>query len=136
MATPRIAHHDICFGCGLANPFGLQLELEADPAGGLVGRFFVKQDHQGGSGTAHTGILAAALEEAMSLAVGDAGPGSTVTLELERRGSAPVGAYLHATARLVESEAGEHRATAELRGSDGELVAAGRAAFVEPAGGR
>jgi hypothetical protein len=42
-----IRHHDLCFGCGQANPFGLQLELEPDGRGSLDGRFFVKQDHQG-----------------------------------------------------------------------------------------
>jgi hypothetical protein len=40
----RRAHHDLCFGCGLANVFGLHLELEraAGAGGGVAGRFFVK----------------------------------------------------------------------------------------------
>ena len=45
-------HHDLCFGCGLANVFGLHLELERTGGGGLSGRFFVKQDHQGPDGSA------------------------------------------------------------------------------------
>ena len=60
-------HHDLCFGCGVANLFGLQMELERTGAG-VAGRVFLKQDHQGPGGTAHAGVVAAALEEAMALA--------------------------------------------------------------------
>src|SRR5947199_932095 len=67
VADERIRHHDLCFGCGQANLFGLQLELERRPEGGVAGRFFVKQDHQGPPGYAHGGVIAAALDEAMSL---------------------------------------------------------------------
>src|SRR4051794_7815661 len=61
-----ITHHELCFGCGLANLFGLQLELEPSD-GGVAGRFFVKQDHQGPPGFAHGGVIATALDEAMAL---------------------------------------------------------------------
>ena len=47
-----LAHHDLCFGCGLANVFGLQIELERRDDGSVAGRFFVKQDHQGPPGCA------------------------------------------------------------------------------------
>src|ERR671921_561739 len=50
-----------------SNLFGLHLELEPHPEGGLAGRFFVKQNHQGPPGHAHGGIVGAALDEAMSL---------------------------------------------------------------------
>ena len=59
-----IAHHEFCFGCGQANLFGLQLELDARDDGSVAGRFFVKQDHQGPPGYAHGGVLATALDEA------------------------------------------------------------------------
>ena len=65
----RPEHHDLCFGCGLSNPFGLQLDAQHDGAA-IVGRFFVKQDHQGPSRGAHPGVLAAALLEAVALAGG------------------------------------------------------------------
>src|SRR5918997_1999277 len=74
-----LRHHDLCFGCGQANLFGLQLEL-ARSGNGVEGRFFVKQDHQGPDGNAHPGVLAAALEEALSLAGAPAG--GRVELEL------------------------------------------------------
>jgi hypothetical protein len=94
-----LSHHDLCFGCGQANLFGLQLERD---------RFFVKQDHQGPERAAHPGIVVTALLEAMSQAGGDP---RSVCVELT--GSAPVG-------RFVEVEADAARATARI---DGEVIA-------------
>src|SRR4051812_11893123 len=67
VADDRIRHHELCFGCGQSNLFGLQIELERRAGGGVEGRFFVKQDHQGPPGFAHGGVIAAALDEAMAL---------------------------------------------------------------------
>ena len=94
-----MSHGDLCFGCGQANLFGLQLE---------GGRFFVKQDHQGPDGGAHPGILMTALAEAMLLAGGDVG-----RLRFELHADAPVGAF-------VEIETTPSGATATC---DGEVVA-------------
>src|SRR6187397_2659527 len=95
MASERLAHHDLCFGCGLANPFGLQLELDRRPEGGVAGRFFVKQDHQGPPGYAHGGVIAGALDEAMALVLhGRPGVAVTGRLEVELEAPAPVGAYV------------------------------------------
>jgi hypothetical protein len=94
-----LTHHDLCFGCGQANLFGLQLE---------DGRFFVKQDHQGPDGAAHPGILVTAMAEAMLLA------GRQVTrMDVELRAPAPVGEF-------VEVEATPSGATARC---GGEVVA-------------
>jgi acyl-coenzyme A thioesterase PaaI-like protein len=98
-----LSHHDLCFGCGQANLFGLQMEN---------GRFFVKQDHQGPDGTLHPGLLATALIEAMSLA-----GGTTSSAQVELRQPVPVGEF-------VEIEASASEATARL---GGEVVAECRA---------
>ena len=85
----RIGHGELCFGCGLANLFGLQLEAERD--GAVVrGRFFVKQDHQGPGGTLHPGVLTTALEEVAGLAVRAAGHDPAVVLRLELDQLSPV----------------------------------------------
>jgi acyl-coenzyme A thioesterase PaaI-like protein len=133
-----LRHHDLCFGCGQANLFGLQLELERRDGGSVAGRFFVKQDHQGPPGHAHGGIVGAALDDAMALASGE-GPESAITarLEVDLRAPAPVGAFLLLEAS-VEPGGGrrlEGRATA--RREDGTLVAEARAVLVRaerPAG--
>ncbi len=125
-----LAHHDLCFGCGIANLFGLQLELERD-AGGVSGRFFMKQDHQGPPGVAHGGIVATALDEAMALLIHAEGIHAlTRRLEIELLAPAPVGTFglvsaridtrderrLQATAELRSREAGTERALARARG--------------------
>jgi acyl-coenzyme A thioesterase PaaI-like protein len=118
-ADPRIAHHDLCFGCGQANLFGLQLEVESRSNAKVAGRFFVKQDHQGPPGCAHGGVLAAALDEAMALLLFSQGRDArTVRLEVDLVAPAPVGEFV-----LVE---------AELQGAEGrELVLAARASAPE-----
>jgi hypothetical protein len=101
----RLGHHDLCFGCGLANVFGLHLEVERAPGGGgVTGRFFVKQDHQGAPGVAHPGVVAAALEEALAIA-GGAYPRRVV---VEHHADTPVGTFVEITAAN-----GRARATGE-----------------------
>jgi acyl-coenzyme A thioesterase PaaI-like protein len=108
-----VAHHELCFGCGSANVFGLHLELERTDAGGLAGRFFVKQDHQGPGGTVHAGVLVAALTEALSLAAGS--PPASLAVDLH--GTARVGTFVR-----VETDAEGSRAVA--LGDDGEVAVA------------
>jgi hypothetical protein len=112
----RAAHHELCFGCGLANVFGLSLEAQLDDQGVVRGRFFVKQDHQGADGSAHPGILAAALLEGIQLAQVD-GPSPALRVALDVRGTAAVGSFL-------DLEATAERAT--LRGEHGDVVASAR----------
>jgi acyl-coenzyme A thioesterase PaaI-like protein len=132
-----LVHHDLCFGCGQANLFGLQVELERRDDGSVAGRFFVKQDHQGPPGHAHGGIVGAALDEAMALASGE-GPESAITarLEIDLRAPAPIGAFLELEARV--EPAGDRRlhGSATARREDGTLVAEARGILVraEPAG--
>jgi acyl-coenzyme A thioesterase PaaI-like protein len=116
-----LRHHELCFGCGQANPFGLQLELERRPDGAVEGRFFVKQDHQGPGGVAHEGLLAAALEEALALAAGR----PPTRLEVELVAGAPVGAFVSVRARAE----GELRFSAVASGEEGRVLARAAGTF-------
>ena len=126
----EIRHHDLCFGCGQANLFGLQLELE--PSGdGAEGRFFVKQDHQGPPGYAHGGVIGAALDEAMALLVFDRGTFAvTGRLEIDLLKPAPVGTFVKVSARLVEEGERTLELSAEAAGEDEQRLAAARGTFV------
>lgn len=126
-----ITHHELCFGCGQANLFGLQLEVSERDDGSVAGRCFIKQDHQGPPGYAHGGILAAALDEAMALLIHGQGIHALTTgLEIRLRAPAPVGAFLDVEARLDERQGRrlELSATASSGGAD---VATARGTFVE-----
>ena len=132
MADPdsRIIHHDLCFGCGQANLFGLQLEVEPC-ANGVAGRFFVKQDHQGPPGYAHGGVIAAALDEAMALLVVERGTFAvTGRLEIDLLAPAPVGAFVGVSARVEQEGERTLALAAEAAGEDGRRLAVARGTFV------
>ena len=127
-----LSHHELCFGCGAANLFGLQMEIEPVEAG-VAGRFFLKQDHQGPPGHAHGGILASALDEAMAMALWAEGlRAPTRSLEVDLLAPAPVGVFLKLEARIESRDEGKVWAVATAR--DGSrVIAEGRALFVESA---
>ena len=127
----RIRHHDLCFGCGQANLFGLQIELERSEGGGVEVRFFVKQDHQGPPGYAHGGVISAALDEAMSLLLHGQGTFAlTGELQVELKAPAPVGSFVALRADVEEVSGRSIRVAAEASGDDG-LVAVAQGTFVE-----
>jgi len=130
-----LVHHDLCFGCGVANLFGLQMEVEPSGEGseGVTGRFFLKQDHQGPPGLAHGGVLACALDEAMALCVhGEGTLAMTGRLEVEFRAPAAVGTFVRVDARVERRDGRRVEVSARARQVSGErsIVAEGRASFV------
>jgi acyl-coenzyme A thioesterase PaaI-like protein len=77
-------------------------------------------------------LLAAALDEAMSLAVHREALALTASIEAHLRARVPVGTYVQVSARVERREGRKRWASAELRDGEGALVAEGRALFVEP----
>jgi hypothetical protein len=123
-----LVHHELCFGCGRTNVFGLLLDAEQTAPGSVAGRAFVKQDHQGATtGQAHEGVLTAAMTEAMSFAVG---PGPRLqTFEVDVLGTAPVGAFLDLEAHVEGRDGLTTHATA-VASAEGRPVARARATYV------
>ncbi len=108
-----LVHHELCFGCGRQNVFGLLCELAPAEDGRVRGRCFIKQDHQGPDpGTAHPGVLATALIEALAFAGAD-----LIGVQLTFERAAEIGTF-------VELEATAERASAR---SAGRLLASARA---------
>ena len=131
-ARESVRHHELCFGCGRQNLFGLQLEALRAGEGGITGRFFVKQDHQGPPGIAHGGIVGTALDEAMALAVHAEGLlAVTSRLELELERPAAVADFVEVSARVESRDGGRVHVVAEARSGDGTRLASGRGTFVE-----
>jgi len=131
----RIVHHDLCFGCGHANLFGLQLEVSAREGGGVAGRLFVKQDHQGPPGFAHGGVLATALDETMALLLHEQGDlALTARLDVELLAPAPIGAFVEVQAAIEEEQGRKLLLSAEAKAADGgETLARARGTFVRRA---
>jgi acyl-coenzyme A thioesterase PaaI-like protein len=125
-----LTHHELCFGCGSANLFGLQMELEPS-ADGVAGRFFLKQDHQGPPNVAHGGILASALDEAMAMVIWAEGVlAPTRRLEVDLLAPAPVGVFLQLEAKIESRDGAKTWVVGSVRDED-RLVAQGRALFIE-----
>ena len=116
-----LRHHELCFGCGRTNLFGLLVEVDEVGPDAVAGRCFVKQDHQGPDrGNAHEGVVAAALCEAMALACGREARAESCELSLEDH--APVGAFLELEAR-VERRDGPIAHAAAVASADQRTVA-------------
>jgi hypothetical protein len=125
-----LTHHELCFGCGRTNLFGLLLEVESAGASGqeVAGRCFIKQDHMGSNrGAAHEGVIAAALSDAMALACGPAARASAIELTLTA--DAPVGQFLEVSAQVESTVDQLIRASATATVA-GETVARARGSYV------
>ena len=122
-----LVHHELCFGCGRVNLFGLLLEVQEVAPGAVAGRCFLKQDHQGADrGMAHAGIVASALAEAMALACGlDA---RVISFELSLSEPSPVGVFLDVEAR-VERRDGQTAYATATAAADQRMVGQGRGSF-------
>jgi acyl-coenzyme A thioesterase PaaI-like protein len=127
-----LVHHELCFGCGRTNLFGLMLELEHEGPDSVIGRCFIKQDHQGADRwSAHEGVIAAALSEAMALLCGP--DARAKEFEVELRGAVPVGEFLVLAATAAEREGNTIQVTA-IASAEGRPVASARGRYATPPG--
>jgi acyl-coenzyme A thioesterase PaaI-like protein len=126
VSEERLVHHELCFGCGRTNLFGLLMELERVGEGSVRGRGFVKQDHQGAEpGSAHEGVIIAALSEAMALACGPATRPQSIEVWLSN--PAPVGAFIE-----VQAEVSGDGLEATARALAGDVQVANARGVYEP----
>ena len=111
------------------------MEAEQAGEGRVEGRFFVKQDHQGPDGAAHGGVIAAALEEAMSLCLHAEGvPASTRRLEVEQFAPAPVGAFVRVEATITDRDERKVSLRARAHAADSTMLAEAQAVFATEPG--
>jgi acyl-coenzyme A thioesterase PaaI-like protein len=123
----RLAHHDLCFGCGPTNLFGPMLEVQRGEDGSVAGRCFIKQDHQGPDRvSAHDGVVAAALSEAMALACGPDARARAISVVLT--GGVPVGTFLEVRAVVAETTDAVSSASAAAS-CEGREVASARGSY-------
>lgn len=122
-----------CFGCGAANPRGMQLAFEQDDAAQEIrGRFRLGIEYCGGPGFIHGGIIATLLDEAMSK-VSRFRQVHAVTAELviEYLKFVPVDEDLLVEAREVEKNGRVLHRVGEISNREGEVLARGRGRFIE-----
>lgn len=128
------AHYDQCFGCGAAQPHGLQLQARAGDGVRVTAEFTVKEAHQGAPGLAHGGVLATALDETLGslnwllrvIAV-------TGRLETDFLRPVPLGTVLHLDAEITAVHGRKIYSTAvgRIGGPEGPVAVRADAVFIE-----
>jgi uncharacterized protein (TIGR00369 family) len=124
---------NFCFGCGGANPRGMQLTFEQDDTAQRIrGRFRLSADYQGGAGFVHGGIIAMLLDEAMAK-VSRFAKDHAVTGEMtiEYRKPVPVGEDIVVEGWEVGRDGRVRQREGEIRNASGVILASGRARFIE-----
>lgn len=134
----RYAPRNQCFGCGMANPAGLQLRSHVD-GDGLVAHFRPAPHHLAFPGVVNGGIIGALLDchsnwtAAMALmrAQGATTPPCTVTADfhVQLRKPTPLDAVLELRARAVELRGDRVVVDATLAAA-GKVTATCRGTFV------
>lgn len=131
--TP-LAHvaNNRCFGCGPANPTGLQLDFLRDEDGAVVCLAEVSDAFCGHPGYLHGGIIATLLDEIMSKAARAGGwTAMTRHLEVDYLRPVPSSAPLRLEGRVVRSEGRKHWVEAQILDAGKKTLARAKGLFVE-----
>lgn len=120
-----------CFGCGRANPYGLQMSFEVDEDT-VRAEFTPDERHQGYPGLLHGGILYSLLDELM-------GQAATVRqvwvmtgrLEIRYLAPIPIGRRLLLSSRIVRERGRAFEMTGEAHLDDGTPVARASGLFMK-----
>jgi uncharacterized protein (TIGR00369 family) len=123
---------DGCFGCGPANPTGLQLKFRLGPEGNsYICEFQLGSSFAGPPGHAHGGIIATILDEAMGKANKlENKVALTRRIEVEYFRPVPLGQPLVAEGRILRTEGRAIYNSGELRTAKGVILARGKGKFL------
>ena len=130
----RLSHGALnrCFGCGERNKTGLRLRFYVDAEHVIVCQVKLAKRFEGPPGHAHGGVIATLLDEAMSKANRQFGVlAMTRKMDVDYLKPVPLGAKLLLTGRHVDAEGRKHGCEAELTNEAGEVLARGKALFIE-----
>jgi uncharacterized protein (TIGR00369 family) len=121
-----------CFGCGLANPAGLQMEFLVAEDGSVVCLAAVPDRFNGHPGYLHGGIIATLLDETMSKSLRAKGLATmTRQLAIDYLRPVPTVTPLRMEGRVVRSEGRKHWVEARILNSNGTALAKGTGLFIE-----
>ena len=121
-----------CFGCGPANPTGLQLEFLLAEDGSVVCLAAVPDPFDGHPGYLHGGIIATLLDEAMNKAVRARGlTAMTGRIEIDYLRPVPSGAPLRIEGCIVRSEGRKYWNEAKILNAKGTALAQAKGLFIE-----
>ncbi|MEA2398823.1 MAG: hypothetical protein QOK25_2379 [Thermoleophilaceae bacterium] len=123
-------HHPNCMGCGDENPAGMGMRMRID-GDRVFGEVTLDSRHEGAPGYAHGGAISTVLDDALGMLLFVLRrPAVTARLEVNFRRPAYLDQLFDVEAWVDEVKGRKLHLAAELR-SAGELVADGRALFIE-----
>ena len=121
-----------CFGCGEANPQGLQLSFLMAEDGTAVCPISIPDRFEGHPGFLHGGIIATLLDETMSKAVRARGlTAMTRHLEVDYRRPVPSCTPIRMEGRILRDEGRKHFVEATIFNAESSVLAHGKGVFVE-----
>jgi uncharacterized protein (TIGR00369 family) len=120
-----------CFACGPYNADGLHLRFEPDGEGTVRAAITLPPRFQGWRGTAHGGVVATLLDEAMAYACGAAGErGMTASMQMRFRAPVPLGEPLTITGAVKWKRRNVLALEAAVRDAHGAVLASAEGSFV------
>lgn len=129
----QLAHgtQNQCFGCGVANPEGLQLEFSAEDDGTVYCEVTLSAKYQGPADHVHGGIIATLLDEIMSKGNRVLGlTAMTRHMEIEYLKPVPLNAPILLKGRNVSHEGRKCWCEGEIQDAKGVVLAKSKALFI------
>ena len=120
-----------CFGCGVANDSGLNLEFESLEDGSVTALYVPQERHQGWPNVLHGGIVATLLDEAAAYVAYARGQhAATARLNIRYSRPAPLDTPLRVTATLVKDTRRMLTIEARVTTLEDEKIASAEAALL------
>jgi len=134
LMSRRQPSSNMCFVCGVQNPFGLRLAFDDEGAAEVGCTLSIPEHFQGYPGMAHGGVVAAVLDELCGRTLMVADPAHftfTAKLEVRYRSPVPVGVALRGRGWLVRQRGRSTKACAELQLPGGGIAAEAEALLMD-----
>lgn len=116
---------DLCFVCGMNNPFGLRMTFYDLGPGKVLSEYTVPEQFQSYPGIVHGGIISAMLDEALGRVFMQNGTDRlivTAKLSIRYRKPVPIGKKLRILGHAVSDNGKIGKATGEIYGPDSEKL--------------
>ncbi len=128
----RLQGANRCFGCGRANPSGLQLEFLLAADGSVVCLPVVPDTFEGHPGYLHGGIIATLLDETMSKSVRARGfTAMTRQMEVDYLRPVPSSTPIRLEGHVTRNEGRKHWTEARILDAERTVLAIGKGLFIE-----
>jgi acyl-coenzyme A thioesterase PaaI-like protein len=130
----KIHEHGSCFVCGKANPNSIGIEWYFDGENHIEASFIFTIHHQGPPGFVHGGASAAVLDEAMGLAIWQAGYRAvTANLMIDYRKPVPLGESILIRGAMSGKEKRRIESSGEILLPDKSVAVFAKGIYVEGA---